>query len=154
MPVTNTPASVVSGNVFAGSHARATGAMLTQVPLTFTSGTNFKAGISFDQMIANDLKVRVPSLRLLVTSRQHLGLSVDWSRTYATIGTRAQRVSQTAFLRLLARGAAYQLEAPTLWDVDFKTAVAQAELEDAHDERAEDRFVKIEKSRPGPFLEE
>jgi len=60
----NTPASVVSGDVFAGSHARATGAMLTQVPLVFTSGTNFKAGVSFDQLIANDLKVRVPSLRL------------------------------------------------------------------------------------------
>jgi valyl-tRNA synthetase len=59
-----------------------------------------------------------------------LGLSVDWSMTYATIGTRAQRVSQLAFLRLLKRGLAYQLEAPTLWDVDFKTAVAQAELED------------------------
>ena len=28
------------------------------------------------------------------------------------------------------RGLAYQVEAPTLWDVDFKTAVAQAELED------------------------
>src|SRR5262249_58918081 len=25
---------------------------------------------------------------------------------------------------------AYQVEAPTLWDVDFRTAVAQAELED------------------------
>jgi valyl-tRNA synthetase len=59
-----------------------------------------------------------------------LGLSVDWSMTYATIGKRAQRVSQLAFLRMLKRGLAYQLEAPTLWDVDFKTAVAQAELED------------------------
>jgi valyl-tRNA synthetase len=61
---------------------------------------------------------------------KHLGLSVDWSMTYATIGTRAQRVSQLAFLRMLERGMAYQVEAPTLWDVDFKTAVAQAELED------------------------
>jgi valyl-tRNA synthetase len=59
-----------------------------------------------------------------------LGLSVDWSMTYATIGERAQRVSQRAFLRLLRQGQAYQLEAPTLWDVDFRTAVAQAELED------------------------
>src|SRR5829696_1995608 len=59
-----------------------------------------------------------------------LGLSVDWSMTYATIDTRAQRVSQLAFLRQLKRGLAYQLEAPTLWDVDFRTAVAQAELED------------------------
>jgi valyl-tRNA synthetase len=61
---------------------------------------------------------------------RYLGLSVDWSRTYATIGPAAQRVSQAAFLRLLQRGQAYQLEAPTLWDIDFRTAVAQAELED------------------------
>ena len=61
---------------------------------------------------------------------RHLGLSVDWSMTYATIGRRAQRLSQLAFLRLVGRGLAYQLEAPTLWDVDFRTAVAQAELED------------------------
>ncbi|CAN5737731.1 valine--tRNA ligase [soil metagenome] len=61
---------------------------------------------------------------------RHLGLSVDWSMTYATIGRRSQRISQLSFLRLLARDLAYQLEAPTLWDVDFRTAVAQAELED------------------------
>ena len=61
---------------------------------------------------------------------RYLGVSVDWSLTYATIGKPAQRVSQLAFLRLLNRGNAYQLEAPTLWDVDFRTAVAQAELED------------------------
>jgi valyl-tRNA synthetase len=59
-----------------------------------------------------------------------LGLSVDWSMTYTTIGKRAQRISQRSFLGLLQRGEAYQLEAPTLWDVDFQTAVAQAELED------------------------
>jgi valyl-tRNA synthetase len=59
-----------------------------------------------------------------------LGLSVDWSMTYTTIGELARRVSQRSFLGLLERGQAYQLEAPTLWDVDFQTAVAQAELED------------------------
>jgi valyl-tRNA synthetase len=59
-----------------------------------------------------------------------LGLSVDWSMTYTTIGRLAQRISQRSFLGLLARGGTYQLEAPTLWDVDFQTAVAQAELED------------------------
>jgi valyl-tRNA synthetase len=86
-----------------------------------------------------------------------LGLSVDWSRTYATIGRAAQRVSQTAFLRLLAKGVAYQVEAPTLWDVDFKTAVAQAELEDREQpgayhrlrfRGAGDRSVDIETTRP------
>ena len=61
---------------------------------------------------------------------RRLGLSVDWSFLYATIDERSRRASQRAFLRNLARGEAYTQEAPTLWDVDFKTAVAQAELED------------------------
>jgi valyl-tRNA synthetase len=62
---------------------------------------------------------------------RHLGLSVDWAETpYVTIGPRAQRASQRAFLRQLARGEAYKAEAPTLWDVDDRTAVAQAELEE------------------------
>ncbi len=34
-----------------------------------------------------------------------LGLSVDWSMTYTTIGALAQRISQRSFLGLLARGA-------------------------------------------------
>jgi len=58
-----------------------------------------------------------------------LGLSVDWTQTYTTIGANAQTVSQRAFLRNLARGEAYSQDAPTLWDVTFQTAVAQAELE-------------------------
>ncbi|WP_036373038.1 valine--tRNA ligase [Micromonospora sp. ATCC 39149] len=61
---------------------------------------------------------------------RRLGLSVDWSLTYTTIGRTARVASQRAFLRNLARGEAYQAEAPTLWDVGFATAVAQAELED------------------------
>ncbi|MFT7602435.1 MAG: valyl-tRNA synthetase, partial [Acidimicrobiales bacterium] len=59
-----------------------------------------------------------------------LGLSVDWSLLYATIDERSRRASQRAFLRNLDRGEAYQQEAPSLWDVTFQTAVAQAELED------------------------
>ncbi|MHB1171738.1 MAG: valine--tRNA ligase [Lacisediminihabitans sp.] len=59
-----------------------------------------------------------------------LGLSVDWTQTYRTIGDEAQTAAQRAFLRNLARGEAYQADAPTLWDVTFRTAVAQAELED------------------------
>jgi valyl-tRNA synthetase len=59
-----------------------------------------------------------------------LGLSVDWTQTYRTIGSEAQTAAQRAFLRNLARGEAYQADAPTLWDITFRTAVAQAELED------------------------
>ncbi|MEJ7636004.1 valine--tRNA ligase [Aeromicrobium sp.] len=58
-----------------------------------------------------------------------LGLSVDWSQTYTTIGDKSRTVSQRAFLRNVARGEAYQQDAPTLWDVTFQSAVAQAELE-------------------------
>lgn len=61
---------------------------------------------------------------------RRLGLSVDWRMTYQTISPSSIAVAQQAFLRSLARGEAYQAEAPTLWDVTFRTAVAQAELED------------------------
>jgi valyl-tRNA synthetase len=88
---------------------------------------------------------------------RRLGLSVDWTMTYTTIGERARRTSQRAFLRNYARGEAYRAEAPTLWDVDYKTAVAQAELEDRempsayhrlrfHREGADD--VIVETTRP------
>jgi len=61
---------------------------------------------------------------------RRLGLSVDWSMSYSTISESSRRASQRAFLRNLERGEAYSMEAPSLWDVTFQTAVAQAELED------------------------
>ncbi|MGH9035032.1 MAG: class I tRNA ligase family protein, partial [Acidimicrobiia bacterium] len=83
---------------------------------------------------------------------RHLGLSVDWSLTYATIDERARRMSQRAFVRLVERGEAYQAEAPTLWDVSFATAVAQAELEDREAPGAWYRLrfddLEIETTRP------
>ncbi|MDX6267769.1 MAG: valyl-tRNA synthetase [Frankiales bacterium] len=83
---------------------------------------------------------------------RQLGLSVDWNHTYATIDDRSRRAAQRAFLRNLARGEAYAQEAPTLWDVDFRTAVAQAELEDREMPGAYHRIsfsgVEIETTRP------
>ncbi|MCI9887196.1 valine--tRNA ligase [Micrococcales bacterium 31B] len=87
---------------------------------------------------------------------RRLGLSVDWSHTYQTIAPDAQAASQRAFLRNLQRGEAYQLEAPTLWDVTFRTAVAQAELVDQEQPSAYHRIsfwngdepVYIETTRP------
>ncbi|WP_055568722.1 valine--tRNA ligase [Streptomyces atriruber] len=61
---------------------------------------------------------------------RRLGLSVDWSHSYQTIDAEARAASQHAFLESLERGDAYVAQAPTLWDVTFRTAVAQAELED------------------------
>ncbi|MFW5469799.1 valine--tRNA ligase [Knoellia sp. CPCC 206435] len=60
---------------------------------------------------------------------RRLGQSFDWSISYRTIDDHSRATAQQAFLRNLARGEAYQAEAPGLWDVTFQTAVAQAELE-------------------------
>ena len=76
-----------------------------------------------DELTAQDEKVFEDLFR-------RLGLSVDWSLLYTTISEHARRTAQSAFLKNLERGEAYTQEAPTLWDVDFGTAVAQAELED------------------------
>jgi valyl-tRNA synthetase len=61
---------------------------------------------------------------------RRLGLSVDWGQQYATIDEHCRRLSQLSFLDLVRKGQAYQSLAPTMWDVDFRTAVAQAEIED------------------------
>jgi len=87
---------------------------------------------------------------------RQLGISVDWDQTYQTISPSAQKVSQQAFLNNLSRGEAYQSMAPTLWDVTFRTAVAQAELEDRDQPGAYHRIgfdgpngkVFIETTRP------
>ena len=76
-----------------------------------------------ERLTAEDEKAYESLFRLV-------GLSVDWTQTYTTIGERARRASQRSFLRLLERGLASKAEAPTMWDVDFRTAVAQAEVQD------------------------
>jgi valyl-tRNA synthetase len=60
---------------------------------------------------------------------RQVGLSVDWNHLYRTIADDTRATSQRAFLRNLQRGEAYLQESPTLWDVTYQTAVAQAELE-------------------------
>ena len=80
---------------------------------------------------------------------RRIGLSVDWSLLYTTISDSSRRVSQRSFLRNLARGEAYRAEAPTLWDVTFQTAVAQAELEDREQAGAFHRISFHPVSAPG-----
>src|SRR5256885_6547679 len=85
------------------------------------------------------------------------GWSIDWNHSYTTIGERSRRVSQRAFLHLVAKGVAYTAEAPTMWDVDFNTAVAQAEIEEREQDglyhriafdREDGATVEVETSRP------
>lgn len=59
-----------------------------------------------------------------------MGMSYDWDQEYATINAHCRRLSQASFLELLEKDEVYQDERPVLWDVDFQTAVAQAELTD------------------------
>ncbi|MCX7809126.1 MAG: valine--tRNA ligase, partial [Deltaproteobacteria bacterium] len=61
---------------------------------------------------------------------RRIGLSVDWSQSYATIDAHSRRIAQLSFLDLYQKGLIYHSESPTLWDIDFQTAVAQAEVED------------------------
>ena len=104
------------------------------VPPDPSTGSGSKArspiSVSRPNFIALCARLTAEDEKVFEDLWRYLGLSVDWSMTYATIDKRSQRISQLSFLRTLARGEAYQIEAPTLWDVDFRTAVAQAELED------------------------
>ena len=87
-----------------------------------------------EQLSAEDEKVFEDLFR-------SVGLSVDWKYTYRTIDDTARGVSQRAFLADLAGGHAYSTDAPTMWDVTFGTAVAQAELEDREKEGAYHRVA-------------
>ncbi len=61
---------------------------------------------------------------------RRLGLSLDWRQEYSTIDDHCRRTAQMSFIDLFNKGHVYSHEAPFMWDIDFQTAVAQAEIED------------------------
>ena len=61
---------------------------------------------------------------------RNLGLSVDWNQTYETISPYSQMISQQSFLDLYEKGFVENRHTPVFWDTQFKTAVAQADIED------------------------
>ena len=83
---------------------------------------------------------------------RRLGLSVDWTMNYTTIGVGSQRASQRMFLRNLARGEAYSAIAPCLWDVTFQMAVSQAELDDRERPGAYHDLAFAKTDAPAEFL--
>ena len=128
----------------------------------FEGGDN-KSGKAADQRPISRRNFIELCEKLTVEDEKHfealfrqLGLSVDWTQTYRTISDETMRTSQLAFLRNLERGEAYQALAPTLWDIDFRSAIAQAELEDRDQPAAYHRLafhgdggdVFIETTRP------
>ncbi|MEC7271001.1 MAG: valine--tRNA ligase [Chloroflexota bacterium] len=59
-----------------------------------------------------------------------IGLSVDWDQEYATIQDIPREIAQRSFIDLYKKGNVYNVQSPSLWDPEFQTAVAQAEIED------------------------
>jgi valyl-tRNA synthetase len=125
------------------------------------SGTRLKEPpriVSRQNFIELCLRVTRQDEEAFKTLWRRVGLSVDWRQEYSTIDDRCRRLAQVSFRDLFDKGHVYSVEAPTMWDVDFQTAVAQAEVEDRptngafHDiafgvEGAADAFV-IATTRP------
>lgn len=61
---------------------------------------------------------------------KRLGHSYDFNLLYNTISLESQRVTQTAFLKLINKGECYRAKEPTIWCPYHETALAQAEVED------------------------
>jgi len=61
---------------------------------------------------------------------RRLSLSIDWDQTYETISPFVQAISQRSFLDLYNKNFVENRHTPVFWDTQFKTAVAQADIED------------------------
>ena len=58
-----------------------------------------------------------------------LGISVDWSLEYNTIGKGPTKVAQSSFLDLVKKGLVRRKKDPIMWDISMQTALAQADIE-------------------------
>jgi valyl-tRNA synthetase len=61
---------------------------------------------------------------------KNIGMSCDFNTTYSTIDEHCIKTSQKSFIDLHKKKLAYRKDAPTMWCVKCRTAIAQAELED------------------------
>ncbi len=86
--------------------------------------------ISRQNFIELCLRLTVEDEKIFKALWRRIGLSVDWNQEYSTIDDRCRRMAQLSFLDLHQKGHIYAVDAPAMWDVDFQTAVAQAEVED------------------------
>jgi leucyl-tRNA synthetase len=63
------------------------------------------------------------------------GVSIDWTREFATCDPAYYRWTQWIFLRMLERGLAYRAEAPVQWCPVDQTVLANEQVIDGHCER-------------------
>lgn len=87
--------------------------------------------IGREEFINQCLRVSLATEREYESLWIRLGLSVDWSHTYRTIGRAARRIAQKSFIDLFEKGLAYRKKAPAVWCPECQTAIAQAELDEA-----------------------
>ena len=82
---------------------------------------------------------------------QRLGLSVDWTQTYQTIGEHSQRLAQFSFLDLYKKNLLENQFSPVFWDTQFQTAVAQADMED-REQRGFYHDIRFQSAGGGEFV--
>jgi valyl-tRNA synthetase len=99
-------------------------------PIQASEKNNDSVEVSRQNFIEACAKVTTEDEAAFEDLWKRLGLSVDWSQTYATIDDNCREASQLSFLDLVEKGLIYSAESPTMWDVGFQTALAQADLED------------------------
>jgi len=61
-----------------------------------------------------------------------IGMSWDWSTFYQTIDERSVKTAQRSFIELYKDDKLYRDKEPTIWCPHHSTALAQAEVEEAH----------------------
>ncbi|MCL2824441.1 MAG: valine--tRNA ligase, partial [Polyangiaceae bacterium] len=86
--------------------------------------------VSRPNFIEHCLRLTALDEKVFMDLWRRIGLSVDWQEQYTTIDGHCRNLAQRSFVDLYEKGHIYSNEAPTMWDVDFQTAVAQAEVED------------------------
>lgn len=80
-----------------------------------------------------------------------LGISIDWNHTYSTIHPDTQRISQWSFLDLYQKGYIEHREEPIMWDIDFRSALAQTDL-DTREEDSSLNDIQFQASDGTPLI--
>ncbi|MDP4039706.1 MAG: valine--tRNA ligase [Candidatus Pacearchaeota archaeon] len=87
---------------------------------------------------------------------KNLGISCDYEIYYSTIDDKTRKISQEYFIDLYNNNLIYKADFPTIWDTEFQTPVAQAELEDREKEtlfttikfKVDNKILPIATTRP------
>ncbi|OIO80106.1 valine--tRNA ligase [Candidatus Pacearchaeota archaeon CG1_02_32_132] len=107
----------------------------------------------FIELCLKTLKEITPAF---IQDWKNIGVSCDYNLYYSTINDNSRKMSQKMFLELYKQGLVYKTDFPTIWDTEFQTPVAQAELEDREKEslfttikfHVQEKILPIATTRP------